>query len=55
MRVQMDRVHWKANMGFEMKIVERLADIDQYGGSFEAVIADAKKQIDRAHQMWDTD
>lgn len=48
MRVQMDRVHWKANMGFEMKIVERLADIDQYGGSFEAVM----KSMRNEYSLW---
>lgn len=48
MRVQLDRVAWKANMSFEMKIVERLADTDKYGGSFEAVMRSMRNE----YSLW---
>lgn len=48
MRTQLGRVYRGANMSFEMKIVERLADVDKYGGSFEEVM----KSMRNEYSLW---
>lgn len=48
MRTQLGRVYRGANLSFEMKIVERMADVDKYGGSFEEVM----KSMRNEYSLW---